>query len=165
MMLNTRTIRTLLVLLVVTAPLLLPAQKAATGKYKCMVQMTNYMGEGAYIVVSLINSKGAYEKTLYVMGDDKQWYKTLKEWHKFYASRPANISAVTGASVAGGDRSVTVLEIESGKINNGYSLRFETAVEDKEYYVKDLEVPLTTEGLSGKTDGTGYIRYVRFTQN
>ncbi len=155
----------MLLLLVWAAPTLLMAQKAGTSKYKCLVQMTNYMGEGAYIVVSLIDSKGSYEKTLYVMGDDKQWYKTLKEWHKFYAARPGNISAITGASVAGGDRSVTVLEIEDTKINSGYSLRFETAVEDKEYYVKDLDVPLTTEKLSGKTDGTGYIRYVRFTQN
>ncbi len=43
---------------------------AQSSKYKCMLQMSNYMGEGAYVVVSLINAKGDYEKTLYVMGDD-----------------------------------------------------------------------------------------------
>lgn len=127
--------------------------------------MTNYMGEGAYIVVSLVNSKGAYEKTLYVMGSDKKWYRDLKEWHKFYKSKPTNISAITGASVTGGDRSVKVLEIEDSKINAGYKLRFETAVEDKEYYVKDLEVDLTTAGLAAKTEGTGFIRYVRLSAN
>jgi hypothetical protein len=82
---------------------------AQTSKYKCMVQMTNYMGEGAYIVISLIDSKGAYEKTLYVMGSDKKWYNSLKEWNKFYKKKPANISAITGASVTGGDRSVNVI--------------------------------------------------------
>ncbi|MDI9363694.1 MAG: DUF2271 domain-containing protein [Flavobacterium sp.] len=138
------------------------AQKLATTKYKCMVQMTNYMGEGAYMVVSLIDSKGAYEKTLYVMGSDKKWYPNLKSWHNFYKKKPNNISAITGASVTNGDRSVTVIEIETAKINAGYKLRFETSVEDKTYYEKDVEVPLTTEGLNGKTDGTGYIRYVRF---
>lgn len=138
---------------------------AQTRKFKCLVQMSGYMGEGAYIVVSLVDSKGAYEKTLYVMGDDKQWYNTLKEWHKFHTKKPANISAVTGASVSGGDRSVTVLEIEESKINKGYTLRFESAVEDKEYYQKDVEIPLTTEKLAGKTDGTGYIRYVRINPN
>ena len=56
--------------------------KAQTTKYKCMIQMTNYMGEGAYIVVSLINKDNAYDKTLYVMGSDKKWYPDLKEWHK-----------------------------------------------------------------------------------
>jgi hypothetical protein len=141
------------------------AQKAATTKYKCMVQMTNYVGEGAYIVLSLIDSKGAYEKTMYVMGSDKKWYPDLKEWHKFYKKKPVNISAVTGASVAGGDRSIAVLEIENAKINKGYKLRFETAVEDKKYYVTDLEVPLTTEGIAAKTEGTGFIRYVRLSAN
>jgi hypothetical protein len=123
--------------------------------------MSNYMGEGAYIVVSLIDSKGKYEKTVYVMGSDKRWYNSLKEWYKFYSKKPENISARTGASVTGGDRSVTLFEIEDSKINTGYKLRFETAVEDQNYYKDDLEIPLTTEGLSGKTEGKGYIRYVR----
>jgi len=134
---------------------------AQTSKYKCMLQMSNYAGEGAYIVVSLINPKGDYDQTLYVMGDDKKWYKTLKEWHKFYSKRPTDISAKTGASVTGGDRSMTTLEIDDSKINKGYKLRFETAVEDQKYYVTDLEVPLTTEGIADKTEGKGYIRYVR----
>ena len=134
---------------------------AQTSKYKCMLQMSNYMGEGAYIVVSLVNAKGEYVKTLYVMGDDKKWYKTLKEWHKFYSKKPTDISAKTGASVTGGDRSMTTLEIEDSKINKGYKLRFESAVEDQKYYVTDLEIPLTTEGIDAKTEGKGYIRYVR----
>jgi hypothetical protein len=139
------------------------AQK--TTKYKCLIQMTNYMGEGAYVVVSLIDSKGAYEKTLYVMGSDKKWYPNLKEWHKFNTKKPANISSITGASVAGGDRSVTTIEIEDTKMNTGYKLRFETSVEDKQYHEKDIEIPLTTEGVAAKTEGTNYIRYVRLSAN
>ena len=134
---------------------------AQTSKYKCMLQMSNYMGEGAYIVVSLVNANGDYEKTLYVMGDDKKWYKTLKEWNKFYSKKSENISAKTGASVTGGDRSITTIEIEDAKINKGYKLRFETAVEDNKYYVSDAEIPLTTEGIAAKTEGKNYIRYVR----
>jgi hypothetical protein len=141
------------------------AQTTGTSKYKCMIQMTNYMGEGAYIAISLINSKGAYDKTLYVLGPDKKWYNNIKEWYKFQSKKPANISAITGASVTGGDRSVNVLEIENAKINAGYKIRFESAVEDKDYHVKDLEIPLTTEALSAKSEGNGYIRYVRFSAN
>ncbi|TRX32396.1 DUF2271 domain-containing protein [Flavobacterium sp. ZT3R18] len=137
---------------------------AQTSKYKCMLQMSNYMGEGAYIVVSLVNAKGEYDKTLYVMGDDKKWYKTLKEWHKFYSKKPTDISAKTGASVTGGDRSITTLEIEDSKINKGYKLRFETAVEDNKYYTADLEIPLTTEGIANKVEGKSYIRYVRLSK-
>lgn len=134
---------------------------AQSSKYKCMLQMSNYMGEGAYIVVSLVNTKGEYVKTLYVMGDDKKWYKTLKEWHKFYAKKPENLSAKTGASVTGGDRSITTIEIEDAKINKGFKLRFETAVEDHKYHTTDIEIPLTTDGIAAKTEGNNYIRYVR----
>ena len=141
------------------------ASKGTTSKYKCMVQMTNYVGEGAYLVMSLIDTKSNYEQTLYVMGSDKKWYPDLKAWHKAWSKKPSNISAVTGASVSGGDRSVVTIELDVAKINAGYKIRFETAVEDKEYYIKDLEVPLTTETLSGKSEGTGYIRYVRFSAN
>lgn len=140
---------------------LISFQSSAQSKYKCMLQMANYMGEGAYIVVSLINPAGEYEKTLYVMGDDKKWYKSLKEWTKFQAQKHEDISAKTGASVTGGDRSITTIEIEDSKINKGYKLRFESAVEDQKYHVNDVEIPLTTEGLADKTDGKGYIRYVR----
>jgi hypothetical protein len=135
---------------------------AQTRKYKCMLQMSNYIGEGAYIVVSLISPRDAYEKTLYVMGSDKTWYKSIDEWYKFYAKKPGNISAITGASVTGGDRSVTTVEIDASKIDAGYKLRFESAVEGKKYYVNDIEVPLTAEKLAAKNEGTGYIRYVRF---
>lgn len=137
------------------------SSNAQSSKYKCMLQMNNYMGEGAYIVVSLINANGEYEKTLYVMGDDKKWYKSLKEWNKFHTAKAEDISAKTGASVTGGDRSVTTFEIENSKINKGYKLRFESAVEDQKYYVSDLEVALTTEALADKTDGKGYIKYVK----
>jgi len=139
--------------------------QAQSTKYKCMVQMTNYPGEGAYIVVSLVDPKGGYEKTLYVMGSDKKWYPDIKEWHKAFKKKPTNISAITGASLSGGDRSVTVLDIEDSKVNSGYTLRFESAVENQQYHIKDIEVPLTTENLSGKTEGKNYIRYVRFSPN
>ncbi|MET0243535.1 MAG: DUF2271 domain-containing protein [Flavitalea sp.] len=151
------------VLLVLLALITIPALTSAqTTKVKCMVQMTNYVGEGAYIVVSIVDAKGNYDKTLAVMGDDKEWYPDWKEWHKAYKKKPTNLSAITGASVAGGDRSVVTLEIETAKLNANYTLRFESAVEDKQYHIRDIEVPLTTEGITGKKDGTNYIRYVRF---
>ena len=156
---------TLLVVLMFFVSLATSAQNTGTSKYKCMIQMTNYMGEGAYLVVSLVDAKDNYQKTLYVLGSDKKWYRNLKEWHKAFAKKPTNISAITGASVTGGDRSVVVLELDNATINSNYKLRFETAVEDKPYYVKDLEIPLTTESLSAKSEGTGYIGYVRFSVN
>lgn len=79
-------IGTVLILLVVLSIYSFNTQPA-TSKYKCMMQMVNYTGEGAYIVISLINPNGGYEKTLYVQGDDSEWYHDLAEWWKFYGKK------------------------------------------------------------------------------
>ncbi len=128
---------------------------------KCLIQLTNYTGEGAYLVVSLMNPSGAYEETLYVQGDDSEWYSEISSWWNFYGKRRPNIDAITGATVSGGERSIAVLKIDETKIDQGYFLRFETSVEDQEYYETDLEFELTSENLANKQEGTGWIRYVK----
>ena len=51
---------------------------------RCMIQMVNYDGEGAYVIVGLVDSEGKYLDTLYVLGDDEDWYYELEEWWKFF---------------------------------------------------------------------------------
>lgn len=148
--------------LLVLISILFIEQATAQNKYKCMVQMTNYSGEPAYLVVSLINPKGEYEKTLYMFGDDSQWYDSLKLWFGFYEKKQTNIDAVTGASITGGDRKIITLDLDNNKLNKGYKIRFESAVEDKNYYTTDAEVSFSSEGISTQTQGKGYIRYVKF---
>lgn len=131
-------------------------------KYKCMIQMTNYTGEGAYIVISLISPEGNYEKTLYVQGDDEEWYHDITQWWKnIYGKKRPNIDAITGATISGGERAITIVNIENDKIDSGYKIRFETAVEDQEYYVNDVEFELTSENVHSKKEGKGFIRYIR----
>lgn len=126
-----------------------------------MIQMTNYTGEGAYIVISLINPKGDYEKTLFVQGDDEEWYHDITNWWGFYGKKRPNIDAITGATISGGGRTISIIEIETKKIDTGYKIRFESAVEDQEYYAKDVEFDLTSESVKSKIEGTGFIRYIR----
>ena len=137
---------------------------AQTTKYKTMIQMNNYSGKEAYVVISLINPSGQYEKTLGVLGDDNEWYNTLKEWDKFNKKKKEKLNAITGASVAGGARATRVIEFDTDKLNKGYKLRFESAVETQKYHTKDVEVVLSSEALDAKegAKGTGYIRAVRF---
>jgi hypothetical protein len=136
-------------------------EKTPSSTYKCMIQMTNYTGEGAYIAISLLNSEGAYVETLYVHGDDDEWYFDITEWWDFYGKKRNDIDAITGATLSGGKRAITVLEIDDDKLNSGYKIRFETAVEDQEYYPADVEFELTSESVKGKIEGKGFIRYVR----
>ncbi|GFD76082.1 DUF2271 domain-containing protein [Tenacibaculum mesophilum] len=129
--------------------------------YKCMIQMKNYTGEGAYIAISLLNPNGKYEQTLYVQGDDEEWYSDITEWWKFQGKVRTDIDAITGATISGGNRAITVLKIDNDKIDKGYKIRFESAVEDQEYYKDDVEFELTTNNLKGKFEGNGFIRYIR----
>lgn len=133
-----------------------------TVNYKCMIQLTNYTGEGAYVVVSLLNADNKYVKTLYVQGDDKEWYRDLTEWWKnLYGIKRPDLDAIVGETVTGGQRKMIVLKIPKDKIDSDYKIRFESAVEDQEYYKDDIEFMLTKENLSAKKEGKGFIRYVR----
>ncbi|MEL6813109.1 MAG: DUF2271 domain-containing protein [Bacteroidota bacterium] len=136
-------------------------QPTTSTSVKCMIQMINYTGEGAYVVISLLDSEGNYEKTLYVQGKDKEWYSDITEWWKFYGKRRSNIDAISGATIGGGERSITLIKVPNDKIDTGYRIRFETAVEDQEYYVDDVEFELTSEAIQSKVEGKGFIRYVR----
>ncbi|MCI2229043.1 DUF2271 domain-containing protein [Polaribacter sp. MSW13] len=129
--------------------------------YKCMIQMKNYTGEGAYVVISLLTPKGEYEETLYVQGDDDEWYFDITEWWSFQGKKRADIDAITGATISGGQRSISVIRIDNDKLNKGYKIRFETAVEDQEYHKDDVEFELTSENIKSKIEGKGFIRYVR----
>jgi len=128
---------------------------------KCLIQMSNYTGEGAYVIISLLNPEGNYEETLYVHGKDSEWYSDITEWWKFYGKRRPDIDAISGATINGGGRKISVLQLPSDKINAGYSIRFETAVEDQEYYTSDVQFELTSESIKSKVEGKGFIRYVR----
>ena len=130
-------------------------------KYKCMIQMKNYTGEGAYVVISLLNPRGEYVKTLYVQGDDKEWYHDITEWWNFQGKIRAKIDGITGATISGGNRSISHLSIDDDKIDKGYRIRFETAVEDKEYFKDDVEFELTSKTIKSKIEGKGFIRYIR----
>jgi hypothetical protein len=132
-----------------------------TKNVKCLIQLTNYGGEGAYVVVSLMDSADNYKQTLYVGGFEEEWYPDLPEWYAFYNDDWESIDGITGASIQSGGRKITSLVIDKDKLDSGYKLRFETSVEDEKYYSKDVEVELTSESINQTIEGTGYIRTVR----
>ncbi|RPD91200.1 DUF2271 domain-containing protein [Aureibaculum marinum] len=144
---------------ILTFTALSPISKSTS--YKCMIQLINYEGEGAYIVVSLLDPEGNYVKTLNVIGDDKEWYHDLTNWWSYFENSSESIDAITGATISGGQRTIKVIKIEDDKLNKGYKIRFETAVEDQKYVADDVTFELTSESVKSKVDGTGYIRYIR----
>jgi hypothetical protein len=130
-------------------------------KYKTMIQMVNYTGENAYVVISLMKPDGSYDKTLYVSGKDEEWYNDIIKWWGHQKKAKDKLDGITGASIAGGQRSMSLIKIPASKIDKGYKLRFESAVEGQTYHIKDVEFDMTTANVNQKIEGKGYIRYVR----
>ncbi|WP_108247280.1 DUF2271 domain-containing protein [Muricauda brasiliensis] len=140
-------------------------QAPTTVSYKCMIQMANYTGEKAYVVVSLMNAEGDYVKTLYMQGDDPEWFPDLKDWWGFSHGTNENIDAITGATVGNGERNIISLSVDASQVDSGYKIRFESAVENQEYYTVDAEIDLNSATIRNKVDGKGYIRYIRMVPN
>jgi len=132
-----------------------------TDKYKCMVQLVNYTGEGAYVIVSVLDQDDNYVKTLRVIGDDKEWYPDLEQWYAFHERTEEDIDGITGATISGGERTMFGLEVDAEYVGKNNKLRFETAVEDQKYVKDDIILPLTEATLSGKYEGSDYIRYIK----
>jgi hypothetical protein len=141
-----------------------PAKKA-TVAFKCLVQLTNYTGEGAYVVVSLMDTNGKYKKTIQVMGKEKRWYHDIPSWFKFYSAQQEKLDGISGASITAGSRKVFSLSVDEAFYNKGYRLRFETAVENQEYKEKDVEMDFSEANVGKNIDGTKYIRYVKLIKN
>ena len=99
-----------------------------------------------------------------MLGDDNEWYNTLKAWDKFRKVKKEKLNGITGASVAGGARATRVIEFETAKLDKGYKIRFESAVETQKYHTKDAEIDLSSASLDNRegVKGNGYIRNVRF---
>ena len=133
--------------------------------FKCMIQMKNYSGKKAYVIISLVDKDGNYEQTLNVQGDDPEWYHEISSWWKFYGKKRNNIDAISGETIGGGERSINFITINESKLKLGYKLRFETAVEDKNYFEKDIEIDLNEINSQTKYNGNGFIRYVRILEN
>lgn len=143
--------------------LLLTSGSSTTNKrIKCLIQLDDYQGEGAYLIVSLVDNNGKYVKTLYVNGDDSEWYYEISSWWKHYGRSRYKIDGITGGTIASGGKKINVLSVEESYIDKGYSIRFETAVEEKNYFTQDAEIELKESNLSKKISGKGFIKYVRF---
>ncbi len=158
-----RLAKTILPILIVSGVLLMTSFKRETEviRYKCLLQMVNYTGEGAYIIVSLINPEGQYDETLYIMGDDPEWYHEIDQWWSYFGKKKRQVDGITGATLSGGDRKMFTFNVDASKLDKGYKIRFETSVEDQKYYPREIEIPYNSSLPTDKVKGKGYIRYVR----
>ena len=136
---------------------------------KCMIEMKDYSGEGAYINISIV-SKENYLKTIYVLGNDKAWFSEMKSFWKYIRDNKLYldkdfypiIDGISGATISGNQKRVIILKIPKSFLNKNHQLRFETAVEDEGYFANDVNFVLSKKGLNKSYSGQGFIRNVKF---
>ncbi|WP_271271511.1 DUF2271 domain-containing protein [Aliamphritea hakodatensis] len=145
----------LLSLLAFTAP-------AKADEAVVLVQLNEYNGPEAYFHLYLVNPEGKFDRTLWVSGPDKIWWPDSKRWFGYHSRARENIDGITGASTAGGARSVMRVDIDPSWVDAGYKLRVETSVENADNVQADAEIELTKASQRAKTPGTGYVRYIRY---
>ena len=156
------------ILLVPFLLLFLPIEEEV--EIKCLLEIMDYRGEGAYFVISVLDKEENYIKTVYVLGDDKSWFSELKYFwihlrennlfsdEDFYPL----IDGISGPTISGGERRVFQIKVPKNLLNNSFHLRFETAVEDKAYHMNDINIALSTESLKQAHMGQGFIKKIQF---
>jgi len=120
-------------------------------------QLNNYGGNRAFLAIYLMDSSGAYAKTLYVAGRKSKYYRHLGGWMR--ASRgQANLAGISGASIGSGGSLQVTVEIADSLINAGYEVRVDAAAENYRESPNEVAVPLATASSGRAVAGRGYIR-------
>ena len=116
-----------------------------------------YGGDGAYVVLYIVDSAGAYQGTLWMAGGKAKYYHHLSDWERASGGSTAEIDGITGASVGAGKTLKITLDLADTLIDGGFELRIDTAVEDMRDNPSDVVAPLTTAGNGKPVAGRGYV--------
>lgn len=124
-------------------------------------QLSNYGGDGAYVVMYVTDRAGRYQGTLWVAGHKAKYYRHLRDWYRATGGT-AKVDGVTGASVGAGKTLRATLDLSDTLLDAGYEVHIDTAVEDMKEYPSEVVVPLTTSGANKTVKGSGYVKSFRY---
>ena len=141
--------------------LALPAMAEAK-QVTLTTELTNYGGDGAYLVLYLTDAAGRYAGTLWVAGGKSKYYDSLAGWYRATGGDPAQIDGITGASVGAGRTLEITLDLADALFDAGYVLHVDAAVEDMRDSPDDVAVPLTTQGAGKPTPGRRYVASLKY---
>lgn len=114
-------------------------------------------GEGAYLAIYLTNSAGVYQRTLWVAGKKKKYFKHLTDWARGSGMSAAQYDGMTGASIKHNQELQITVNLDDAFIDSGYQIRVDAAVEDLRDHPADIIAPLTTQGAGIAMTGQGYV--------
>ncbi|MFG1377497.1 DUF2271 domain-containing protein [Xanthobacter autotrophicus] len=122
-----------------------------------------YGGNGAYVVLYVTDSAGAYKGTLWMAGGKAKYHRHLSGWQRASGGRPAEIDGITGASIGSGKTLKISLDLADAMIDAGYKVHVDTAVEDGMDNPSEVVVPLAAAASGKPVAGKGYIKSLTIT--
>lgn len=154
-----------LAVLALTTALTVPALASAR-PVTFTVDMTRYLGGGAYVVLYVTDASGAYAGSLWMAGGKSKYYKHLSDWYRATRGDTRQVDGITGASVGAGRRLEITLNLQDAIFDAGYTLHADAAVENLREFLglrhgaREVLIPLTARG--GSAAGRGYIKSVSY---
>lgn len=139
------------------------AEQAQAREVTFTTQLKNYGGDGAYVVIYLLDSAGQYKGTLWMAGGRPRYYRHLTDWRRASGGNLGEIDGITGASVGSGRTLAIKADLADALIDAGYQIRIDTAVENMSENPADVTVPFTTKRAGKPVSGHGYVRSFSYT--
>ena len=109
-------------------------------------QKKNILASAIFQKIGLFSKKKRFKKNNLFL--DKDFYPL--------------VDAISGPTISGSERRLFQFKIPKNLFNSNYNLRIETAVEDKGYYVNDININLNPENLKKIYQGEGFINKIQF---
>ena len=125
-------------------------------------QLSNYGGDGAYLVIYLTDGTGKYHSTLWVAAPKAKYWRHLGDWYRATGGT-AKVDGISGASVGAGKTLKVSVELADALLDAGYQIRIDTAVEKMKDNPSEVVVPLTAAGAGKPAAGRGYVKSFRYT--
>lgn len=116
-----------------------------------------YAGNPAYLAMYLVDEHGHYQRTLWVSGKHRKYYRELRGWAHASRLQPKEYDGLTGASITRGRTLKVSLNIDDQLIDHGNRIVIDTAVEDRGTNRSEVVMPFTTANTDQAVSGRGII--------
>lgn len=119
--------------------------------------LDDYEGKNAYLAMYITSAEGEYQQTLWVSGEKKKYYSSLRGWARASGLKNSEYDGRTGATIPSGKSYTITTDVDDALIDTGYQIRIDSSIEGQMSGRDDIIVNLTRQGVGESTPGNYYI--------
>lgn len=116
----------------------------------------------AYLAMYLVDADGRYQRTLWVAGRKRKYYRDLRGWARASRLRRDEYDGLTGASITRGRALQVSLDLDDQLIDAGNRIVIDTATEHRGSHRAEIVVPFTTENSGQAVHGQGMVSFFSY---